>query len=466
MTMRNHARLIAELREAYTCYAPKSGEVNRSAERYLIDGGSHQLRLMLPYPPRIAAARGSRLRDEDGHDILDFWQGHLGNILGHNPPVISAALSEAFRDGFGLQTGFTDHLQVEVAEILCRQTGSERVRFTTSGSLATMYAIMLARSFTGRAQVLKAGGGWHGGQPWGLKGISFHDENGTGFQKLDSEGIPSGLAGEVVITRYNDPDGLRECFRKHQDQLACFIIEPFIGTGGLMPASSEFIRTARELCHKHGTILVFDEVISGFRFRAGNMGALYGTSPDLSVFGKIIGGGMPVAAVAGRADVLGLAGRSAKGRVKFSGGTFSAHPASMLAAKTMMQYLVDHEAEIYPRLNAQGEAWRRMTEAAFREAGIFARCTGGGNDVIPGSSMAYIHFPYREDMELCMPDCLFDPAKCDVELSRAVLQLAFLLENVYLVHAHGSLSTAHTDADMADYDAACRRVARYIKSRM
>jgi glutamate-1-semialdehyde 2,1-aminomutase len=414
----------------------------------------------------VVSARGSRLTDEDGHRILDFWQGHLGNILGHNPPVVTSALAEAFASGSGLQTGFTDRLQAEVAEILCRQTRSERVRFTTSGSLATMYAIMLARSFTGRAQVLKTGGGWHGGQPWGLKGISFHDENGSGFQSLDSEGVPNAFAGEIVITGFNDPEGLRRRFRAFPGQLACFIIEPFIGTGGLMPASAEYIREARELCHKHGTLLIFDEVISGFRFRAGNLGALYATTPDLSVFGKIIGGGMPVAAVAGRADVLGLAGRSSKTRVKFSGGTFSAHPAAMLAAKTMMLHLVEHEAEIYPRLTKMGEAWRRSTEAAFRESGICARCTGGGNDVVPPSSMAYVHFPYREDMPLETPDCLFDPSKCDVELSRTVLQLAFLLENVYLVHAHGSISTAHTDADMAFFDTACRRVAQFVRSRL
>ncbi len=173
---------------------------------------------------------------------------------------------------------------------------------------------------------------------------------------------------------------------------------------------------------------------------------------------------MPVAAVTGRADVLRLAGKSGGGRVKFSGGTYSAHPASMLAAKTALQYLVSHEAEIYPRLAALGEQMRRTMEAAFCAEGIFARCSGYGNDVVPGSSLAYLHFPYSEDIVLDRPDRSADPALCDVELTKHVLQLALLLENVYLVHGHGAASTAHTETDMSFLDQACRSAARRIKA--
>ena len=464
MNLRNHTRLLTELGDAYARHAPRSGAVQAEAARYLVDGGSHQLRLMQPFPPRIVAARGAYLRDEDGHSILDFWQGHLGNILGHNPAVVTGELARAFAGGFGLQTGFADRLQAETAKLLCTQTGADRVRFTTSGSLATMYAIMLARAFTGRSMVLKIGGGWHGAQPWGLKGVNFHDNNGKGFLQVDSEGLSSSVAGEVAITCFNDTEGLEEKFHTYGERLSCFIVEPFIGTGGLMPATREFLKTARELTDRHGALLIFDEVICGFRFRAGNLGALYELTPDLSVFGKIIGGGMPVAAVAGRADVMGLAGRSGGGRVKFSGGTFSSHPASMLAAKIMLQYLIEHEAEIYPSLALRGEKMRRILESAFRDEGIYARCSGDGNDLVPGSSLGYVHFPYRENTHLDRPEVLFDPSLCDVDLSAHVLQLALLLEDVYMVHGHGAVSTAHSDEDMAILEQACRKAARCIKS--
>ncbi len=463
MDKRDHTQLLAELAEAYTRHSPSSAALNTKAKQYLVDGGSHALRLIEPFPPRIVAAKGAWIRDEDGHDILDFWQGHLGNIMGHNPEVVTSAVARALEQGFGLQTGFTDRLQVEVAEIVCQQTGAERVRFTTSGALSTMYACLLSRAHTGRSLVMKVGGGWHGAQPWGLKGVGYHADNDDGFQRVDSAGLPTALTDDVVITRYNDPEMLREHFEEFGDRLACFMVEPFIGAGGLIPATREYLQTARELTHKYGAVLIFDEVISGFRFRAGNLGALYGVEPDLSTFGKIIGGGMPVAAVAGRAEILKLVGREGGSTVKFSGGTYSAHPGSLLAAKTMLTYLVENEDQVYPRLARLGEVARQTLEAAFVDEGIFARCTGYGNDVVPGSSLAILHFPYKEDASLDRPECVFDPSRCDVTLSHKVLELALLLEDVHFLEGHGAVTTAHTEEDMDFLAEACRRVARRVK---
>lgn len=463
MKKRDYTPLLAELSAAYAQHAPQSAAVHTHAARHLVDGGSHALRLIQPFPPRLVRAQGAWVQDEDGHNILDFWQGHLANILGHNPPVVTEALARAFADGYGLQTGFADRLQAETAEILCRQTGAERVRFTTSGSLATMYAILLARAFTQRDLVIKVGGGWHGAQPWGLKGVGFHPDDDNGFHKVESAGLPPAVTDEVVITRFNDPDMLTDHFRQYGDRIACFIIEPFIGAGGLIPATRAYIGAARQLTHQYGALLIFDEVISGFRFRAGDVGRLYGVQPDLATFGKVIGGGMPVAAVAGRAEVMNLAGRAGGSAVKFSGGTYSAHPASMLAARTMMAYLVEHEGEVYPRLAELGALARRTLEEAFAGEGVLARCTGDGSPVLGGSSMFNLHFPYTEGQSLERPDCAFDPVVCDVALSERVLELALLLENVHLIHGHGAASMAHTEEDIAFLGNACRRVARRIK---
>jgi glutamate-1-semialdehyde 2,1-aminomutase len=462
MAKRDYQPLLAELEDEYRRYSPRSAELHERAQASLVDGGSHTLRLTPPFPPRIVSANGGWLRDEDGHAILDFWQGHLANLLGHNPPQITSVLARAMESGTGLQTGFTDALQIETAEILCRQTGSERVRFTTSGTLATMYAILLARAFTGRDLVIKVGGGWHGAQPWALKGVAF-SERASGYEKLETEGLSRGTAGEIVVTGFNDPERLRGHFREFGDRIACFIVEPFIGVGGFMAATREYLQLARELTEQYGALLLFDEVIDGFRFRAGNVGALYGIRPDLATFGKVMGGGMPVAAVAGRADVMRLAGRAAGSRVKFSGGTYSAHPASLVAARTMMTYLVEHEADIYPRLAALGERTRQVAASAFADEGIYACCTGNGGDVLPGSSMFMLHFPYGESGKPSRPEDAFDPALCDVALSHEVLDLALLLEGVFVLHSHGAISTAHTEADVDLLGEACRRVARRIK---
>ena len=463
MKQRDHTRLLASLAQEYQEHAPKSAAVNRTAEQVLVDGGSHALRLIEPFPPRIVAAKGAWIRDEDGHDILDFWQGHLANILGHNPGLIASALAEAFGAEYGLQTGFADRLQAETAEILCKQTGSERVRFTTSGSLATMYACLLARAHTGRDLVVKVGGGWHGAQPWALKGVGYHKNSNGGFQRVDTEGLPTALTDDVLVTRYNDSEMLTEHFSAYGDRVACFIVEPFIGAGGLIPAKHEYLRVARELTEQYGTVLIFDEVISGFRFRAGNLGALYGVQPDLATFGKIIGGGMPVSVVGGRADIMKLAGRGGGSKVKFSGGTYSGHPASLLAAKTMLNYLVAHEADVYPRLAEMGAKARNAMEEAFTSEGVFVRCTGDGGAELPGSSMAILHFPYEIDAVLDRPERVFDPSVCDVVLSKKVVELALLLENIHFLAGHGAVSTAHTDQDLVVLSEACRRVARRLK---
>jgi glutamate-1-semialdehyde 2,1-aminomutase len=461
MRDRNYTPLLAELAEAYRHHSPKSGDMNQAAQRVLVDGGSHALRLIQPFPPRITSARGAWLTDEDDHQILDFWQGHLANIAGHNPEIVTSELARAFGSGFGLQTGFTDRLQVETAEILCQRTGADRVRFTTSGALATMYAILLSRAHTGRNLVMKVGGGWHGAQPWALKGIYFDAQ--AGFQRVESEGVPTSVTDKVIVSTFNDPDHLRDQFRQYGDRLACFIVEPFIGVGGFKAASQDYIQAARELTRQYGSLLIFDEVIAGFRFRAGNTGALYGVQPDLATYGKIIGGGMPLAAVAGRAEVMALAGRAGGSRVKFSGGTYSAHPGSLLAAKTLMTYLVAHEAEIYPKLAELGDKTRETILSAFTEEGIPVRCTGDGGKALPGSSMFMIHFPYRDDADLEHPDQWFDPSICDVVLTHKVLDLALLLEDVFMLHSHGAVSTAHTEADLELLGNACRRVTRRIK---
>lgn len=466
MKTRDHTHLLAELAEAYSQHSPKSAALNERAKKSLLDGGSHAIRLIQPFPPRIVSAKGAWVKDEDGHDILDFWQGHHANLLGHNPEVVTSVLARAFEAGFGLQTGFTDRLQVETAEILCRQTGAERVRFTTSGTLATMYAILLARAFTGRDVVMKVGGGWHGAQPWGLKGVGFHAEDGNGFQHVDTAGLPPALTEEIVVTRFNDPNMLRDHLRQYGDRLACFIVEPFIGAGGFMPASGEYLRTARELTHQYGVVLIFDEVISGFRFRAGDAGTLYGVRPDLAAFGKIMGGGIPVSAVAGRADIIKLVGREGGGKVKFSGGTYSAHPSALLAAKTHMNYLVAHETEIYPRLTDLGEKTRQTVEAAFAQEGIYARCTSYGNDVLPGSSINMLLFPYKEGCQLNTPEDVRNPAVCDITLSEKVLQLALLLEDVHVIHGLGSVTAAHTESDIELLGKACRRAARRFKAHL
>lgn len=456
---RDYSHLMAEMAAEYRRHAPRSAELHQRSLKSLVDGGSHSIRLMEPFTPRITKAHGAWLKDEDGNRILDFWQGHYANILGHNPKVVTEALADALSDNYGLQGGFTDRRQIEVAEIICQQTGQDLVRFTTSGTLATMYAIILARAFTGRELILKVGGGWHGAHPWGLKGVSWHD----GFINVESEGLPEEAPDQVLVTAFNNPTRLEDKFHKYGDKLACFIVEPVIGAGGMMPATREYLQTARKLCDSFGVLLVFDEVISGFRFRAGDAGQLFGVRPDMVTLGKAIGGGMPVSAAAGRADILRQTGRESGFKVKFSGGTYSAHAGSMIAAKVFMKYLVDNEVEVYPSLADGGAETRRRVKEAFASEGINARFAGDNNEDLPDSSLHMLLFPYEDGLELNTPEEIFNPSICDQVLSEKVIQLAMLLENVHVVHGLGSSTAAHTSEDLAYLGEAFRRAAHRIK---
>lgn len=460
--MNDNTRLLENLIQQYFTEYPHAGMEQERACRSLILGGSHTLRLFHPAPIRIVKASGSRVYDADGHEILDFWQGHYANILGHNPPIITRALIEGLSSGFGLQTGITDNLQTDFAELLLKQIGAERLRFTTSGALANLYAIMLARAFTSRPLILKVGGGWQGAHPLTLKGVSFKD----GFDHPETEGLMPDVMNRILLTRYNDPEDLIARFKESGDRIACFIFEPWMGMGGFMPATAEYMQTARELTSRYGALLILDEIISGFRFCAGGLHRLYGIEPDLSTYAKVIGGGMPLAAVVGREEIMRLCSPDSEHRVKFDGGTFSAHPASMLAGKTLIGYLTEHETEVYPRLGDLGEKMRKGIEEAFAREGIYVKCTGYGNEIVPESSAGMVHFPYDEGVELISPDQVWDPAVCDVERRESVLKLALLLERVHVMHGLGALSTEHTEEDLEWLFSACEGAARTIKADM
>jgi glutamate-1-semialdehyde 2,1-aminomutase len=445
-------KLRAELEEEYAQRFPLSRAWYENVGGRALDGTSHAIRWNDPFMPVARRAEGPIIEDLDGHRIIDYWQGHFANLLGHNPEGIREALVEALEDGRGLQSGMVHEVEGEVCDLIGRATGTESVRLTTSGSLGTFYATMLARAFTGRDRVLKVAGGWHGSQPFGLKGVSVR---GSSFEHVESEGLWAGAEEEIVLTRFNDLDDLRGRFASSGDRIACFVVEPVLGAGGGMVATPGYLREARALTEKHGTLLLCDEIITAFRFHAGDCAALYGVRPDLLILGKILGGGMPVAAVAGRRDVLELCTRRS-GRVKFEGGTYSAHELSLVAARAQLCHLRDTGDEIYPRLAALGDRARRGVTRAAEEVGVPIVVTAAPGGALPGSSLVMWHVA-REDA---------DPPSCPEELAERrhpgigerLVKSAMLLEGVSVRSGLGAVSTAHTERDL-DASAEATRAA-------
>ncbi len=438
-TLRDYRR---SLEDEFARRFPRSRAHHQRYGKALLDGTSHAMRWTPPFMPVAQRAAGPAIEDLDGHRILDYWQGHFTNILGHNPAPIREALVSALAEGRGLQSGMIHELEGEVAATICRMTGCQTLRFTTSGSLGTFYAAVLARAFTGRDRVLKVSGGWHGSQPFGLKGVS---PRAGSFDHLESEGLSSKTADEVVLTRFNDVEDLRATFRRSGDRIACFLLEPILGAAGGLVASVEYLREARRLTERHGALLICDEIITGFRIRPGDLTSLYGVAPDLLVLGKILGGGMPLAAVAGRHDLLALGSRDSA-RVKFEGGTYSAHELTLVASRAMLSFLEEHADEVYGRLARSGEMLRAGLARVASEAGVPVHLLGAMPSGFPGSSLVYLH-PARPDT--APPSCPEELAERRHPLvTERLLKSTLLLEDLSTRSGMGAVSTAHDGADL------------------
>jgi glutamate-1-semialdehyde 2,1-aminomutase len=455
---------FAALEAEYRARTPKSLALHRRAGASMIKGGSHNLRLWRPYPFFMAGASGAEVEDVDGHVYIDYWQGHYANVLGHDPAAVRQALDAFGPGGSSLHSGFEAESQVRLAEMILGSLGYDdfKIRFTTAGTLAAMYAVMLGLAHTGRDRVLKIGGGWHGASPLLLKGVKFHP--GRGYDAADSAGVPEALLDRVDVVPFNDEERLERVIREKGDRIGCFILEPVLGAGGFIPASPEYLRLARRLTAERGIVLIFDEIVSGFRFAPAPAQTLYGVKPDLTTLGKIVGGGHAVAAVAGRADILDDCDNRVPEtrRVLFEGGTFSSHPLYMRSGAAMLEYLKTNAAAIYPRLAAAGERLRRGIAAAFQDEGLDVLMTGGGNEVIPGSSLFMVHFP-RTAITPTKAEDLADPAKVDLSLREETLKLFLCLRDIHIVHGGGAVSFAHSDVHIEKTIAAYAEAARVFK---
>jgi glutamate-1-semialdehyde 2,1-aminomutase len=439
---------------------PKSKSLCERRGRTLLDQTSHAVRWAEPFQVTTAKAAGAEIVDLDGNRFVDYWQGHYANLLGHNPAFVRDELARALKDGRGLQSGAIHEIEAEVAELVVRRTGTEVVRFTTSGALGTFYSVLLARAFTRRSLVVKVGGGWHGSQPFALKGVN---ERAGSYDHLESEGLPKTAADDAVLVRFNDLEGLERVFAERGREIACFLVEPWLGSGGGIAARPEWLRAARRLTKQHGALLLCDEIISGFRFRAGDLSSMSGVAPDLLILGKVIGGGMPVAAVAGRREVMELASRAQK-RVKFEGGTYSAHELSLVASRAMLSRLVEQEAAIYPRLGELGARLRAGIEALFAELSVPVWLSGWPNESTPGSSIVMFDLAAGRGGRPDSPDERIGPGRAhpfvDDELWRSLL----LLEGVHARHGLGALSLAHGDAELERTLAAIRAALLRLRS--
>lgn len=295
-------------------------------------------------PRFIQRGSGCRMTDADNNEYIDYICSWGPLILGHCFPPVVEAVREALENGssFGAPTG----REIELAErIIAAVPSIEMVRLVNSGTEATMSALRLARGFTGRPLTVKFEGCYHGHVD------SLLVKAGSGVATLGisgTAGVPEEFARTTIALPFNSVDALQEAFRKHGDQIAAVIVEPVVGNMGCVPPEPGFLEAMRELCTRHGALLIFDEVMTGFRLSLGGAQQLYGIRPDLTTLGKIIGGGLPIAAYGGRADVMKHVAPA--GNV-YQAGTLSGNPCAVAAGIAMLRHLAEHP-EIYAQLDA------------------------------------------------------------------------------------------------------------------
>ncbi len=422
---------------SYLTRTPDSRAWFERAGRVLPGGVSYAIRDLAPYPFYVARASGSRLYDVDGTEYTDYWCGHGALLLGHAPKAVTDAACRQI--ALGSHFGFAHPLEVEVAELVTRLVPSaEMVRYTNSGTEANMYALNLARGYTGRTRIAKIEGGWHGGVECLQKAVKVP------FEVDDSAGLNAHATADTVALPFNDLEAAARALAR--EDLACLVVEPMMGAAGCITADREYLLGLRDLTSRHGTLLVFDEVITGFRVSTGGAQQYYDVTPDITVLGKILGGGFPIGALCGRREVFERLDHrrfAGKNERVFQGGTFSANPVSLAAGLVTLKALED--GRVHRQLDGLASRLRTGLTEAFAARGITAAVTGLGSAI-------GVHFRAsapRNAREAAEDDAALSGAYFDHMRDRGIAYLSPGLPHMFI-------SAAHTEADI-DWFVECTR---------
>ncbi len=377
------------------------GGVNSPVRAFRAVGGN---------PLFIKRAKGAYLYDEDGNEYVDLINSWGPMILGHAHPEIEESIKEVLSSSFSF--GAPTAREIEMAELICSIMPSvEKVRMVNSGTEATMSAIRVARGFTGRDKIIKIEGCYHG------HGDSFLIAAGSGaltFGYPDSPGVTKGTAQDTLIAPFNNIEAIRILLDNNRGQVAALILEPVVGNMGCVIPEPGYLHDLRNICTQHGVILIFDEVMTGFRLALGGAQALYDVKPDMTTLGKIIGGGMPVGAYGGKRDIMDSV--SPAGPV-YQAGTLSGNPIAMAAGLAMLRYLQAH-LEVYTEIN-------RVTSWIADEMRKSMKAAGLNYTVNQVGSMFTLFFTDKKVID-------FDTAKTSDTTLFAKYFQAMLKQGIYL----------------------------------
>jgi glutamate-1-semialdehyde 2,1-aminomutase len=398
--------------ERYSSRFEKSRTLYEKSKELFPNGICHDIRRYEPFPFVAEKAEGPYIFTIDKIKLLDLWCGHYGNILGHRNKATNEALIEATE--IGTHFGTLNLKQMKLAELIKTAIPQiELMRFCSSGTESTMYACRVAKAFTGRELIVKIEGGWHGGS-----------------NELSNDAKPPFNSNSSLSLPFNDSETTSNILKKIGSNAAAIIIEPVLGAGGGIVADTEYLQLLRKFCDETGTLLIFDEVVTGFRFRFGSIAPLLGVMPDLFTLGKIVGGGLSIGAYGGRADIMSTITDK---KVIVGGGTFSANPVAMCAGYNT---LITLQGSDYSLINNLGHNIREGLQRIVSRVTDKAVVTGMG-------SFFFLHLLNKKlESNYINPSILLPIV--DTE-SEKLFKLSMLLHDVYTMHSGGALSFAHLD---------------------
>jgi glutamate-1-semialdehyde 2,1-aminomutase len=423
------------LAERYAAAFPRSRKLHEQARGIFPNGVTHDARHLTPFPVYVDRALGSHKWTVDGHELIDYWSGHGSILLGHSHPAVVEAVQRQMEKA--THPGACHEREIEWGQWVQRLVPSaERIRFTGSGTEATMMALRLARIFTGKPRVLKFAGHFHGWNDFLYPGADFPSD-------APVPGILPEVAQFTVIVPPNDLDAVERTLRS-DPQIGCVILEPTGGHWSQVPIRGPFLKGLRDITTRHNRLLIFDEVITGFRVSPGGAQGHYGIKPDLTTMAKILAGGLPGGCVAGRADILEyLEFRPGKPKMRHP-GTFNANPLSASAGIATLQIVA--EGQVNSRANAVAQQLRKRLNALFAERGETWAAYGEFScfKLLPGYTgprpTGEDFIPYGGALDK------ITEVK-DVKVAHAFRQ-GMLLHGVDLMGMGGMTTAAHTEADI------------------
>jgi glutamate-1-semialdehyde 2,1-aminomutase len=438
------APALSKEAETYRARTPASGRFFAEARQFLPGGDSRSTLFYPPYPAVFGRGQGCRVVDLDENELLDFTGNHSSLVHGYGHPAIVEAVQRQLQKGTCFP-GSTEP-QLRMAQLLCERVSSlDLVRFANSGTEASMNAIRAARAFTGRTRIAKVEGGYHGTMDEVM--VSVHPSDAEAGDRSRPRSIPSsqGLAPEaiesVLVLPFNDVEGAAALIEAAGDELAAVLVEPVLGSAGMIPAERGYLEMLRETTRRHGIVLVFDEVVS-FRVAYGGAQQYFEVSPDITCLGKLIGGGFPLGAFGGRSDIMAMFDPSRGRPAVPHPGSYNANPVGLVAGAVTLELLTPQAIE---QVNARGQSVRDDLAAAFTEAGIPARITGLG-------SLFAIHL--KEVPVRSYRDTLGSAAELRHEIFLGLFNEGILIDP----RGVGNVSTVIGDYEMERFSTAIRSV--------